>query len=314
MRSVLTLLLIMGLSLPLLAVDRDGVLLVNRERKASGMLSLRNNSQLARAAYHHAKYLGRLRAKGHTEKPGRSFYYGRTPFDRFIRAGYPSRVGVENISYGDRNYRQSVRVLMSTVYHRLAFLDFRIDEMGSSEYGNRRGRIYVYDMAASTVAGLCRKAPKGSGGQYIYGVCSDKNIKLPKREFFQALHSIERRNAPVVLYPYPGMRNAPRRYIRETPDPVPKLYAAGVPITAQFNPSRYRRVTVKRFKLYDGKGRDVRSRLITPATDRHKKLPVNTFVLIPLKTLGKKEKYWVVLEAVADGKRVKREWSFSTGG
>jgi len=110
------------------------------------------------------------------------------------------------------------------------------------------------------------------------------------------------------------MKNAPRGYIRETPDPVPKLYGAGVPITAQFNPSRYRRVTLKRFRLYDAKGREVRSRLITPGKDRNKKLPVNTFVLVPLKKLAKGAGYRVVLEVNADGKTVRKVWNFHTVG
>ncbi len=293
-------------------MDRDGARAVSAERRASGMISLKNDARLARAAYHHAKYLGRLRAKGHTERPGRSFFYGKTPFERFARAGYPSRVGVENISYGDRNYRHSVRVLMSTVYHRLAFLDLRIDAIGSSEYGNRKGRIYVYDMAASTIADLCQKGESGGSGKYLYGVCANPKTRISQQAFSSALRRIERRNPRIVLYPYPGMNNAPRRYIRETPDPFPKLYGAGVPVTAQFNPAYYRKVRLLSFRLYDRKGRKLPAKVLTPGNDRHEKLPPNTFVLAPLKTLQQGESYRAVLEVDADGKRVRKEWTFHT--
>ncbi|WP_457606229.1 CAP domain-containing protein [Nitratifractor sp.] len=313
MGRVTMVLVMLLLALPLSAMDRDGVRMVNSVRKAAGMIPLNNNAQLARAAYHHAKYLGRLRAKGHGERPGRKYFFGRSPFDRFIRAGYSTKVGMENISYGNRSYAESVGVLMSTVYHRLGFLDFRIDEMGSSEYGNRRGRIYVYDMGPSTVARLCRSGGTVRRGEYLYGVCADPKKKLSKRDFSKALASIERRNARIVLYPYPGMKNAPRRYIRETPDPVPKLYGAGVPITAQFNPAYYRRVSLRSFRLFDAAGRELKVKRITPGSDIHHKLPANTFVVVPYKRLQRGKSYRVELEATADGKRVKKEWSFRTG-
>lgn len=292
------------------AMDRKGAAEVNRVRRACGMLALKNDARLARAAYHHAKYLGRLGAKGHTERPGRPYYFGKTPPERLARAGYPSRVGVENISYGDRNYRHSVRVLMSTLYHRLAFLDFRIDSIGSSEYGNRRGRIYVYDMAPSTVAELCRHPGKIEGEIYLYGVCADPKVRLSRRAFSAALGRIERRNARIVLYPPPGMQDAPAVYIRETPDPLAGIYGAGVPITAQFNPAYYRHVKLQRFRLSGPGGKMIPSKILSAGKDRYRKLPANTFVLVPLKRLQHGKEYRVSLIVTADGRVWKKSWSF----
>ncbi len=305
------LLLVLGATLQ--AMDREGVSEVNRIRQTSGMLPLKNDSRLAKAAYRHAKYLGRLRAQGHTEHPGNPYFTGRTPFDRFIRAGYPTRAGVENISYGDRNYQESVRVLMSTVYHRLAFLDFRIDTMGSSEYGNRRGRIYVYDMAPSTVAALCLRSKKATSERYVKGLCAEKRRRIDSKEFFQALRSIERRSAPLILYPYPGMTKTPLRYIRETPDPLADLYGAGFPISAAFNPAFYRKVHLKRFRLYDAAGERIATRLLSAKKDPHKKLSAGTFVLVPLKGLKAHTEYRVELQVEADGHPLTKNWRFRTG-
>jgi hypothetical protein len=304
---------ILLLTMTALAYDKEGVREVNRVRQSAGMISLKNNYELSRSAYHHAKYLGRLRREGHGEKPGSSYYTGRTPSERMIRAGYPSRAGVENISYGDRNYAHSVRVLMATLYHRLAFLDFRVDEMGSSEYGNRNGRIYVYDLASSAVAKLCRGSGGGGGSRYIYRICADPKKKISQESFQRALASVERRNPKVVLYPPSGARKVPRRFIRETPDPIPGVYGAGYPVTVQLNPAYYRRAKLKRFRLYDAQGKRVKARVIEGRNDPHKKLLPTDFVLIPLTALKPGSRYRVEFEAVADGKRVRREWSFTTG-
>jgi hypothetical protein len=228
-----------------------------------------------------------------------------------VRAGYPSRAGVENISYGDSDYAHSVRVLMSTLYHRLAFFDFRIDSLGSSEYGNRLGRIYVYDMASSAVARLCRQKP-GGGGKQVYGVCANGR-SLPLKRFRQALASVERRNPALVLWPTPGARNVPRSFVRETPDPIPKIYHAGYPVTMQFNPVRYRRVRLLRFRLLDSRGREVPSKVLSARNDPHHRLTPLEFALIPLRMLSPHTRYRVEFVGSADGKRIEKRWSFSTG-
>ena len=295
------------------AMDRDGVKEVNKIRKLCGMTLLKNSTHLAKSAYYHAKYLARNRLKGHTENSKKAFYFGKTPFDRFIKAGYPCRIGLENISYGDKSYKESVRVLISTLYHRLAFLDFRIDTIGTSEYGNKRGRIYVYDMSNSKVAKLClNPKAKMKSSKYIYGVCANKKTHIPKRDFDRALRVTEQKNQNIILYPYPNMKDAPTKYIKETPDAFRGIYKAGVPITAQFNPSRYNYVKLKSFNIYTQQGKRLKSKLLTPSKDRYKKLPQNTFAILPLKELKRDTTYIVVLSALADNKPFLKRWRFKT--
>ena len=301
-----------GLFIPSYAYDREGAREVNRIRRSAGMISLKNNYELSRAAYHHAKYLGRLRRKGHSERPGSAYYTGRTPSDRMVKAGYPTRAGVENISYGDRDYAHSVAVLMATLYHRLAFLDFRVDEMGSSEYGNRRGRIYVYDLSSSALAELCRRGA-GSRGE-VGRLCADSRKRISSSDFTRALNRIRRRNPALVLYPPPGARGVGRSFVRETPDPIPGIYGAGYPVTVQLNPARYHRASLKSFRLLDARGRKVPARILTARNDPHHKLSATDFALIPLKKLTPRSRYRAEFEAIADGKRIRKSWSFSTGG
>ncbi len=308
-RGILTILL---LSLGLSAYDQGGVAAVNAIRRHAGMIPLRNSYALSRSAYHHAKYLGRLRRKGHLERPGSAYYTGRTPFDRMVRAGYPSRAGVENISYGDSSYSHSVRILMATLYHRLAFLDFRIDVMGSSEYGNRRGRIYVYDMGASSVAKLCSGGRLSGNGSYVYGVCADPKRRIPRGRFREALRSVERRNGRIVLWPPADARNVPTAFVRETPDPIPGIYHAGYPVTVQFNPAYFHRMKLRRFELFDDKGRKIKARILQAGNDRHRKMAPGDFALVPLGRLAPGHSYRVLFEADVDGKRIRKSWSFRT--
>jgi len=311
LHKVLITLLILTLGLS--AYDKEGVREVNAVRRSAGMIALKNSYELSRAAYHHAKYLGRLRRKGHGERPGSAYYTGRTPSDRMVRAGYPSRAGVENISYGDRNYAQSVRVLMSTLYHRLAFLDFRVDEMGSSEYGNRRGRIYVYDLASSVVARLCRLSGSAGKGRYIYRICADPRKRISQNEFFRALAEVEYRNPRTVLYPPPGARNVPLRFIRETPDPISGIYGAGYPVTVQLNPALYHQAALRVFRLFDSRGRRIKAKVITAGSDPNHKLLPGDFALIPLKKLLPNHRYRVEFEVSTDRGTVRKSWHFRTG-
>lgn len=312
LKKVMVLLLMLPLGLS--AYDKEGVREVNGVRRSAGMIALKNNYELSRSAYHHAKYLGRLRRKGHGERPGSAYYTGRTPSERMVRAGYPSRAGVENISYGDSSYAHSVRVLMSTLYHRLAFLDFRVDEMGSSEYGNRRGRIYVYDLASSALAKLCRRSGSVGSGRYVYGICADPKKRISQNAFARALAGVEGRNPRVVLYPPSGARHVPLRFIRETPDPIPGVYGAGYPVTVQLNPATYHRATLKKFRLYDARGKRLKAKVLSGKSDPHHKLLPGDFALIPLQKLAPESRYRVEFEASTDRGSVRKSWSFRTGG
>jgi hypothetical protein len=301
------LLLIVVFSAVLLS-DTLGSREVNRLRRASGMAPLKYSFVLARAAHNHAKYLARLRLTSHTESPKYPYFTGRTPFDRIAKAGFGSRVGVENISFAESSYEKSVEVLFSTIYHRLAFLDFRIDSIGTSAYGNRKGRVYVYDMASSKVSQICKKRYKNSKGKFIYGVCAKKDRKIPLIVMKRALREVERRSKKVVTFPYSGALVG-SKFINETPNPFRRRVNMGFPVTVSLNPAYFGWAKIKKFRIFDGSKR-VKAKLITSKNDIRRKISPLTFVLVPLKPLKSQTSYKVVFEASTSRGKVEREWHF----
>ncbi len=301
-------LVLIAVFIAVLLSDTLGSREVNRLRKASGMAPLKYSFALAKAAHNHAKYLARLRLTSHTESPKYPYFTGRTPFDRIAKAEFGSRVGVENISFAESSYKRSVEVLFSTIYHRLAFLDFRIDSIGTSAYGNKKGRVYVYDMASSKVSQICKKRYKNSKGRFIYGVCSNKNKKVPLSAMNRALRAVEKRSSKVVAFPYQGAIVG-KRFINETPSPFRKRVNMGYPITVSLNPAYFSWAKIKKFRIFDGSKR-VKAKLITSKSDIRRKISPLTFVLVSLKPLKSKTSYKVVFEASTNRGKVKKEWSF----
>ena len=286
----------------------QGSNLVNHIRKKCGMISLKYSQALAKSAHNHAKYLARLRLNSHKESPRYPYFTGRTPFDRIAKVGFGSRVGVEDISFGEQSYRGSVNTLFGTIYHRLAFLDFRIDSIGTSAYGNLKGRVYVYDMASSQISKICRKNYR-SGGKYIFGVCSNPDKKLPLSVMQGALRRVQRRNAKIVVYPYPNA-TVGRRFINEVPKPFGKNVRMGFPVSVELNPAIYSWGRLESFKIFDSSGRRVQAKIITSKSDIHRKIPKLTYILVPRSLLKSGNKYRVSFQAKTNRGRVKKEWSF----
>jgi len=156
---------------------KDALAYLNKIRHSGGLPALRADYRLKRAAYAHARYLAASAEKGHEERRGSKEYSGMTPSSRIVKAGYSARVVVENISFGERRYADSIDTLFSTVYHRLAFLDMRVDSIGIARAGRYRS-VFVYDMSLSSIERLCGKAHSDLEGEYIYGVCANSSIKF----------------------------------------------------------------------------------------------------------------------------------------
>lgn len=147
---------------------------INSIRKKSGATTLTYSKKLSVAAYKHAYYVSKSSLLGHYEDSSYNYFYGSAPWDRVLRAGFGTAVVVENISFYEKNYRASIRKLMGTVYHRLAFLTLEVDSIGYATVG----RIYVYDMSNSKVAALCKKHYKNAP-MVINGVCPNSSDIIP---------------------------------------------------------------------------------------------------------------------------------------
>lgn len=140
-----------------------GLELVNRLRSQAGLPALVHDAALEDAAVRHAAYLDRHHAPGtaplgasaHEQRPGSEGFSGETPSDRALAASYPHREVRENLSLGYADWHGAVDGLMAAIYHRLTFLNFTSDQMGSAVA--ERSRVFL--LGRSDISRLCAAPP-----------------------------------------------------------------------------------------------------------------------------------------------------------
>ncbi len=278
---------------------------INSIRNKSGAAPLKYSSTLAFAAKKHAVYLSINREFGHVESSYKEAFYGTYAQDRIAKAGFATKAVVENISFYERNYKASIDKLFSTVYHRLAFLDPKVDIVGFAKY---RG-VYVYDMSNSKLADACQKS-YSLGEDIVENICKNSSRYLPRALFGRLLYKTQRASGALIIYPYPNQANVPAKLSIENPRFL-NSRSYGLPVIAIFNPAYYRSVNLLEFKLFLKK-REVAAKTVTFRNDRYKKIKKGTFVLVPLKPLKKGSRYKAVIKAIADGKKISKSWEFET--
>lgn len=100
----------------------------NEYRSIAGLPPLRLDRAINLAAQAHAEYDARHQ-ESHSETVGRPGFIGARPGDRLAYFGY-DRASFEVMHFG-RDMRRAVDGWMSTVYHRLPFMDYRITDCGA---------------------------------------------------------------------------------------------------------------------------------------------------------------------------------------
>ncbi len=295
-----------------------GLTYLNTIRKKSGLITLKRNKTLQNAATSHAHYLIQHQQNGHYETKGNYGYTGQTPSERVVKAGYPSTFVMENVSINTADQKKSIDNLFSAIYHRLVFLDFDIDEVGSGVSSTKKKRkvkhAYVYNMGASGLAALCgRSYSLTNGVYYMTEVCKERTKMVPQSLFEETKDKVRRKNSEIIVYPYAEQTGIWPAFYNESPDPLPGYKVSGFPLSVQFNPAYYTNVKLKSFRLYDEKGTEIKeTRILHYSSDPNHRLSELEFVLMPLKRLEFSTRYSAVFEAVANGTRVKKEWRFST--
>jgi len=282
----------------------DTLSYINSIRLHSGVNILKYSKTLAFAAKKHAIYLSINKEFGHSENRYKRNFYASMPWDRIAKANFGSKTVIENISFKEKNYKESIDKIMATIYHRLAFLDTKIDSLGYAKYNN----IYVYDMGNSKISKLCKEKNKVIGTT-IKNVCP-KNKDLPLNLFKKAIDSVESLSKALIIYPYPNQKGVPRSLVNERPKFTYKN-SCGLPISVTFNKHFYKTIKLKKFILTTKK-RVVKTKIVTFRNDISKKIKKNTFVLLPLNRLKKETKYTVLLNATTDKKPIEYRWSFTT--
>lgn len=142
--------------------DRTALDYLNALRQQAGMTALKSDSELARAAQNHADYLAlHMRgdvsrmASAHDESPGRAGFTGRTPQERALAAGYPHDLVKENVAIGHATPVEAIDGLMAAIYHRLAFLDFTVDQVGIAT----ASKSDVFKLGRSDLQAICYQRP-----------------------------------------------------------------------------------------------------------------------------------------------------------
>ena len=290
---------------------------LNSLRKKAGMIELKRNSYLEKAAKNHSLYMVKNNVFGHGESQSGEGFTGYKPADRAVYAGYPSRYVLENISAGDRDGKESIDGLFSAIYHRFGFLNEVIDEVGggvasSPNYYYRTA--WTYDMGNSNIAALCTDSNTYSGsGYYFHDICKDKNKKISSDKYLNALSSIGVKNSALILWPYKNATDIPPVFYEESPDPLPDCSVSGYPVSVKFN--RYKTSTspqMESFKLYKG-GKEIKDvRVLTVDSDPNSKFSEYEFALFPIKRLEWGEEYKAVFKYHTGGDSKTLSWKFKT--
>ncbi len=291
---------------------------LNSIRQDAGLIKFKSNKKLDKAAASHAKYLFRQQKNGHYEKKGWKGYTGKTPSDRVIRAGYDSKAVMENVTVNTKTYHNSIDVLFAAIYHRFVFLNFDKNEIGIGSASTKKKRrvtsSFVYNIGSSEVTELCKGYYlKQNGFFYMQNLCKESSITVPEYLFQEKQNEIRLKNSQMVFYPYPDAQNIPPVFYTESPHPLPGSKVSGYPVSVQFNPASFINVKLKKFRLFDAEGKEIKkTKILTYRNDKHHRFTKLQFALMPLKRLEYGMTYRVEFEAVADGKRVKKRWKFTT--
>jgi len=291
---------------------------LNTIRQKSGLIKFKSNTQLNKAAKAHASYLMRQQKHGHYEKKGWKGYTGRTPSDRVLKAGYASKAVMENVTENAKNYRHSIDILVAAIYHRFVFLNFENDEIGIGRASTKKKRsvtsAFVYNTGSTEINKLCKRSYlMENNTHYVQNMCKNSNKLIPRYLYEKKQDKIRKKNRGLVLYPYPNAKNVLPAFYTENPHPLPGSKVSGYPVTVQLNPLFYKKVKLKKFHLFDDKGKRVKKvKVLTSKSDKNHRLTKLQFALMPLKRLEYAKTYQVEFEAVADGKRIKKSWRFTT--
>jgi hypothetical protein len=149
-----------------------------------------------------------------------------------------------------------------------------------------------------------RLARVGWGSNRSFAVLDAGSLVLPDDRTF------------AVVWPFPGMRDVPRRFVPEMPDPLPTEAERerGYPITMQ---RRAREALASlTMRLYEGReahaGREVDCFFSSPARPTNHAISCSdAWCLIPRKILKRHTLYLTVVEGGADDDNLR--WTFTTG-
>jgi uncharacterized protein YkwD len=261
---------------------------LNAIREAIGLNGFVSNDMLQEAALRHARYIVNNDEASHYESSYKPYFSGETPLKRALAVGYQSRMVLENLSTRNDGAADSIDGLMSAIYHRFAFLDPTVDEVGigiaQDEHTPIRTNAFVYMMGNSALEALCRQESYKGGGSYLFGFCKDKNKRAKRKKYLQAKNSNARFNPEIIVYPYDEQDDVYPAFYEEIPDPLPDMEVSGFPVSVTFNPFFFNSVKDVRISLYEG-NKPIEGRFMDKQSDPNAKFTDYQYAFFPLQRL-----------------------------
>lgn len=289
---------------------------LNDLRMGAGLIPLKSNKILSHASKNHANYLIINHKIGHLEEETRMGYSGKFASNRTVGVGYHTPLLIENVSSNNHSYKESINGLMAAIYHRFAFLDFRINEIGIGVDQNQHRlaeTAYVYNLGNSHLNELCKNASINEDIHSIQNICANKHLKIEDKLFYQALNHNNNQNSSIIIYPFDKQKGVTPAFYEELPDPLPDHSVSGFPISIAFNTSIFKDIKIQSFKLFNQEEEEIEESIyFTKENDPNKMLKKFEFVLFPLKRLEWNKQYYVKVIYLEKGTLKEKEWSFKT--
>jgi uncharacterized protein YkwD len=283
---------------------------LNSLRNQAGMVSLNINNILSTAALNHSIYMKINNIFSHSETESDPGFTGAKPSDRAVYAGYLTKANIlENISYGNKDYKESIDGLFSAIYHRLGFLNPTINEIGIGE----ENEYYTYDMGNSNLNTLCAGGSFNGYGSYYTQVCSDENKKIKIEDFDSGIMEIEKLNPKIIIWPPKNSNDILPVFYEEYPDPLPDYSVSGYPVSIVFNKYYFKTPPqLVSFQLFDENGEITNTRLIDKDTDPNNEFDEYSYALFPLNRLDWNKNYKVKVVYDINNTEKTIEWNFKT--
>lgn len=279
---------------------------LNFFRKNSGLVELSKNERLSQAAYNHALYSSFHKKAGHDEVK-EAYFTGKTPSNRAFNVGYNSSFVGENIAYKN-NFKSSIDILFTAIYHRFNFLSFDKNEVGFSIQHNGDFSSAVFVLGNKGLNELCSQNQSFKYGKFYTNICKNKSLRIKENDYKKAMNFA---NSDIIIFPYQNAQNIPIAFSGETPDPMPSCKITANPISVQFKPSS-KKIQLVSFKIFSKNKELENTKIITKTNDINKHFSEFEFALFPLDVFDFNTTYTAVFEYKENKIHKKIKWNFTT--
>lgn len=285
--------------------DASALDYLNDYRRGSGLFALKFNENLKIASQNHADYSVEHEFMGHDESAGMAKFTGATPGERAKFAGYNSTHVLENIAYkGD--FKASIDGLFAAIYHRFAFLNLSINEVGYANASSDKFSAYVFLMGNSLIDGFCKKGASDTGaGRFYTNVCANKNIHIQDSRYGGFMKS----SKPYVKFP-DALPVLPY-FSGEVPDPFPECKITANPVSIEFNESA-RDIKLKNFDIYKDGEKLTNLKIIDRTSDINGKFSAFQFAVFSRDVFEFNSEYSAVFSYIQENQTKEIKWSFKT--